>query len=123
MIVSFAWTTEAYLEGLKDVTRRFWTDEYAAQFPPGSVHQAWDKSPRSRGKRIGYFRVVSIERESLRRLLDDRAYGQREIQREGGLWKTPQQFVDLMRDQGKGDNPYRVEFEKLEESDDNSGVR
>lgn len=58
MIISFAWTTAALLAGRKRRTRRYWTPEYAARFKPGSLHDAYDRSPRFRGKKIGTVRVV-----------------------------------------------------------------
>ena len=63
-IISFAWTTPAFKAKRKGCTRRDWDDRYAAQFKPGDLCQAWDKTPRCRGaKRIGTIRIVSIKKE------------------------------------------------------------
>lgn len=53
MIISYAYTTEALLAGRKTCTRRDWKDDYARRFREGQVHQAWDRSPRVRGKQVG----------------------------------------------------------------------
>lgn len=47
MIVSFGWTTPPLLHGVKTVTRREWTDEYAAKFREGMTLDAWNTSPRN----------------------------------------------------------------------------
>lgn len=117
MIVSFAWTTDEYVRGLKDVTRRNWADEYAAKFVPGTFHSAYDKSPRFGGKAVGVFEVVSIAREALQRMLDDRAYGLDECRREGGRWKTPEEFVRMFRENGGREDPHRLEFRPVHGED------
>lgn len=71
-IVSFAWTTDAYLANLKDATRRMWNDDYARRFRPGVEFQSWNKSPRFGGTYIDQAVVVVCEREPLIRLLEDR---------------------------------------------------
>lgn len=53
MIISFAWTTDAFLAGRKTCTRRDWKKEYAARFRQGTVHEAYDRLPRVHGKKIG----------------------------------------------------------------------
>ncbi len=58
MIISFAWTTAAFLAGEKTCTRRNWSPEYAAKFKVGSIHQAYDKNPRIGGHKIGELRIL-----------------------------------------------------------------
>ena len=70
MIVSFAWTTPAFLAERKSVTRRQWDDAYAMRFKPGSIHQAYDKSPRNGGKQIGQIRIRSVAKEPISRMSD-----------------------------------------------------
>lgn len=53
MIISFAWTTTALLFGRKTRTRREWDDDYAARFRLGDTHDAYDRSPRIGGHKIG----------------------------------------------------------------------
>jgi len=62
-IISFAWTTPAFKARRKSCTRRDWNDRYAAQFHPGDLCQAWDKSPRYGGKCIGTIRIGSVVKE------------------------------------------------------------
>lgn len=67
-IISFAWTTDALLAGAKTCTRREWTNHYAQSYVDEFVQslkagtpmlvQAWDKSPRAGGKRIGTIRLT-----------------------------------------------------------------
>jgi hypothetical protein len=51
MIISFIWTIEPLLAGLKTCTRRAWADSYfqlwvRAWRESRHIHQVWDKSPR-----------------------------------------------------------------------------
>lgn len=73
-IISFAMTTEAYLAGRKDVTRRQWSDAHAAHWlkdlaaaqergEPGLLSQGWSASPHRKGLRIGTQVVTSIKKE------------------------------------------------------------
>jgi hypothetical protein len=61
-IISFAYTTPALLAGRKTCTRRNWAPRYAALFNGGELVQAWDKSPRIGGKRIGTIRLLQEPR-------------------------------------------------------------
>lgn len=96
MIISFAWTTKAFLAGKKTVTRRTWDDDYALRFKVGSRHQAWSASPRRGGKQVGEIEILSIRREPLTLVIEKYEYGLLEIAREGGLWATPEEFVDAI---------------------------
>jgi len=111
VIISFAQTTGAFRMGRKSVTRRDWMDRHARHFVPGSVHSAWDKSPRNGGKKIGEVRIVSLEREPLQRLHADPEYALNEWIREGGVlvWPTVEAFLAHPWQTFHGD-PYRVEF-------------
>jgi len=112
MNISFAWTTKALLDGKKTVTRRGWQDDYARRFPPGSVHTATDRQLRYGGKRIGRIRIVTIRREALSLLTMDPDYGRKELELEGGLWESVEEFVAGFTSRDMY-NPYRVEFEWL----------
>jgi hypothetical protein len=60
MIISFAKTTPALLDGTKKVTRRRWAAQHARQFKAGTVHQAWDRLPRVKGsKRVALIRATA----------------------------------------------------------------
>ena len=56
-ILSFAWTTPAFVTGHKTCTRRNWKPRYADTFQAGEILQAWNKSPRCGA---GAFRVGDI---------------------------------------------------------------
>ncbi len=107
MIISFAWTTAALLEGRKTVTRREWTDKHAAKFKPGDLVDAWDKSPRFKGKKVAVIRIVAIVRSDLGLLSQYPRWGKAELKREGGLWRTVNEFRNLFAEL----HPWRVEFE------------
>jgi hypothetical protein len=109
MDISFAWTTEALLAGKKTVTRRDWSNDYAKRFPVGSIHNATGKQRRFGGRTIGRVMIKSIRREPLMLMITNGNYGRREIEKEGGLWESPEQFVYAFRDTRFGD-PYRIEF-------------
>lgn len=64
-IISFAWTSPALLAGRKNRTRRSWDDDYATRFRVGDMVQAWDKSPRFGGKRIGIIQILGLRKEDI----------------------------------------------------------
>ncbi len=51
-LISFAWTTPALLAGSKTCTRRDWDPAYAARFHRGEALQAYDRSPRFKGRHV-----------------------------------------------------------------------
>ncbi len=57
-IISFSWTSPALLARAKEVTRRNWKPRHAESFKEGELVQAWDKSPRFKGKKIGIIRLT-----------------------------------------------------------------
>ena len=57
-IISFAFTTPAFLAGKKVVTRREWDGRYAASFRKGEVCSAYDKSPRFGGVKVGEIKLT-----------------------------------------------------------------
>lgn len=57
-IISFAETTPALLAGHKTVTRRDWKNSYARRFHAHELVQAWTKSPRAGGKKVGIIRLT-----------------------------------------------------------------
>jgi hypothetical protein len=67
-IISFAWTTEAFLAGRKTRTRRDWAYNYASRFHVGDLCQAWNYSPRVKSKnphRIGTLKITGLKYEAL----------------------------------------------------------
>jgi len=63
VIISFAYTTPALLAGAKTVTRRDWKPEHAGRFPIFHPVDAYDRSPRNGGRKVGTVRVLSLRRE------------------------------------------------------------
>jgi len=57
-IISFGYTTPALLARRKTVTRREWDDRYAKSFKGGEIVQAYDKSPRAGGKKVGEVKLI-----------------------------------------------------------------
>lgn len=97
MIISFAWTTPVLLAGKKTVTRRQWTRRYHDAWVRAYVggrctHDAYDKSPRFGGKRVGCIRLTETpKREVLGDMLES------DLDAEGGLWASKQEFIELFR--------------------------
>ncbi len=94
-IISFAKTVDAYLSGRKTVTRRVWKPvtflRWARFWDRGRlIHDAWDKSPRARGRKIGEFRLT--ERPYYERLEDMPV---EDLVREGGMCETLEEFFTL----------------------------
>lgn len=58
LIISFAWTTAAFVAARKNVTRREWTDEYAKRFRTGTVFACSDRQIRHGGKILGFGRIA-----------------------------------------------------------------
>ena len=70
-IISFAWTTDAFLAGRKTKTRRTWSWKYAQRFKPGDICKAYDRQPRFGGKPIGFIKIVSINNEDISLMPDN----------------------------------------------------
>jgi hypothetical protein len=103
MIISFAWTTPQFLDGSKTVTRRDWSDRTFAQWCKAwddrrLVHNAYDKSPRSKGKKVGTFMMTA---RPYRERLGD--FPESDLAAEGGLWATVQDYIDL-----QGGDPEKI---------------
>lgn len=100
MILSFAWTTEAVVSGVKSVTRRVWSDRYfrqwVAAYRRGDVfHDAFTRSPRYGGKGFGF---VNLVKEPYRERLRDMPV--EDLAAEGGYWKDKDEFIDLFGGDG-----------------------
>lgn len=88
-IISFAWTTPALLAGRKTVTRRDWSPEYARRFSAGELVQAYDRSPRLKGKCVATIRIVSVTWEP------DSDAPDSDYEAEGFGWMVEQQEATL----------------------------
>ena len=111
-IISMAWTSQAFLDGKKTVTRRRWK---RCLVKPGNLMQVWDKSPRFKGKRIGTPQIIRADYEPLHDFL---LHGAEEINREGGLWSSPGDYIAKFLRGTPGmiatDYVWRIEFDKVE---------
>jgi hypothetical protein len=106
MWISFAWTTDALLAGLKTVTRRDWTDGHASKFHKGDYTDAWTKIPRCAGaKKVA---VIYHTADPYRQWLHD-VTDEDEI-KEGHLWGSGMAFREAM---GIDRPLYVVEFKLI----------
>lgn len=103
MIISFAWTSKAFLEGTKTMTRRKWRDDYAQRFKLDTVHKAYDKDPRWGGKCIGHILITGLYKQWLHDMPEA------DLAREGGLWKSKDEFIKLF---GGDQLVWVIEFKK-----------
>ncbi len=96
MILSFTWTTETLLSGQKTCTRRLWSDRTAKSWVNAYkgdrlIHSAWDKIPLCRGaKKIADIRLTKCPYQEA--LAD---IPQSDLQAEGGLWSSKDEFINL----------------------------
>lgn len=96
--MSFAMTTQQFMDGTKDVTRRFgwWF------LKPGDKLQAVAKGmglkKGEKIKRLGVIEIVSVRGEPLQEMLDNLDYGFEEVRREGYPFGTewPSIFVETL---------------------------
>jgi hypothetical protein len=102
--VSFAMTSDAFEDGTKTETRRFWKPAHAAKFTPGTIFMGISKDFRAGGVRLHTARVVEIYRE---RLSDMSGYS---FAAEGGTryWEDRSAYIEAM---GGPDNiPWVLRF-------------
>jgi hypothetical protein len=93
MLISFSFTTEAFLQGTKTVTRRKWTDRYFAQWlrawGQGQLtHDAYDKSPRVGGRKVG---KLILTHQPKKEMLSD--FPAEDLLAEGGYWQTVDDYI------------------------------
>lgn len=107
MHVSFAITSEAFADGSKTETRRFWKPTHARKFMPGAVFMGITKDFRAGGTRMHPARVVFCQQEPLRNMSTD------SFVREGGTryWKNRDEYIDMMG--GEDQAPWVLRFEHL----------
>lgn len=115
--ISFSLTEAQFLAGTKDVTRRLgWRT-----VTPGTQLMAARKCMGlKKGEKVhtlGVIKVLTVRREPLRRLIDDPAYGRREVWREGFPDLTPEEFVAFFCRSHPGCTPdaivTRINFRKV----------
>jgi hypothetical protein len=106
--VSFAMTSDAYADGSKTETRRFWKPAHAAKFKPGTVFMGITKDFRAGGQRMHPARVVFCRTERLGDMTQD------SFDREGGTryWRDRGEYIECMG--GSDRVPYVLRFEHLQ---------
>jgi hypothetical protein len=105
MNISFAYTTQALLQGKKTVTRRCWDDNYAKRFKKGDIVLAYNRQPRFRGKPIARIRITKDPyRQPLHFITAE------DLKKEGGMWVDKEDFWELF----PCSEPYVIEFELIE---------
>lgn len=91
MIISFAMTESQLLEGSKTVTRRLWASRTIEAYRAGTVHQAWNKLPRSNNSK--QIALIKATRNAYLERLG--SINQAEVYNEGfPLWTT-NEFIDF----------------------------
>ena len=95
-IISFAKTKDEYLDGKKSVTRRDWTirqhDMWQKFWGTGNlIHDAYDKSPRAGGKKMGQFELTV---RPYHEQLEDMPLS--DLIAEGGMCKTVEEFCQFI---------------------------
>lgn len=88
MNISFAKTTQPFLDLNKTVTRRLWKPATAARFQAGSIHSALSSLPYAKNcRRLGKIRAV---RNAYLEPLGE--ISEAELMQEGGIWETKNHF-------------------------------
>lgn len=114
MIISFAWTTVVLLSGKKTCTRRRWSERYFRQWVRAwqegrLVHDAYNRLPRAGGKKVGEIRLTC---EPYWERLRDMPEG--DIEAEGGLWDSREEFIELFGNSEEKVVVVRFELEPAE---------
>lgn len=117
--ISFFLTTRQVRSRSKDVTRRSGWATLTAGTRLRAVVKGQGLKKGERTESLGLIGVVSVRREPLQRLLDDPAYGRREVDREGFPDFSVERFISMFLASHKGctrSSPLqRIEFIYLHE--------
>jgi hypothetical protein len=115
--ISFMLTTQQFVDGTKDVTRRMGWGFLCAGDLLMAVEKSQGLGKGGKVKRLGLIQVVQVSLEPLRRMFDDRAYGNAEIIREGFPLMTVKGFIEMFCNSHKKCTPEsivtRIEFVRL----------
>ena len=106
--ISFAWTSEAFEDGTKTVTRRDWKESYARWFHAGDEFLAVDKLRSKNARVLGIGRITRDPYlQQLNFMSDDH------FEREGGTryWVSKDAFIKAMG--GRWEFRWVVEFERV----------
>ncbi len=98
-------TIEAFADGSKTETRRFWKPAHARKFMPGVEFMGTTKDFRAGGVRMHSARVVFCQQEPLAHMSTD------SFVREGGTryWKDKAEYIQMMG--GPDKVPWVLRFE------------
>lgn len=117
-MMSFSMTTPQFVDGSKDVTRRWGWSKLKAGDELVAVEKAMGLKKGEKVKKLGRIKIVSVRIERLDRMIHEPAYGADELRREGypfGL-KCSKAFVERLASAGKkkpSDHITRIEFERI----------
>lgn len=125
-LMSVAMTTDAVIERRKTVSRRlnWWEDKNGRRLLNAGdtltlCRKVQGRKPGEPIDRLAEVEVVSRRREPLIRLIEDRAYGLAEVEREGFPGMSPVDFVDRYFVQAQGmsvhDVVTRIEWRYLDD--------
>ena len=111
-IISFSLTKDEFLTGRKTVTRRDWSDAHFAMWvrfweSGRHVHDAWDKTPRAGGKKIG---ELVLTTKPYKERLDKMPLS--DLEAEGGMCSTLDEYYQLIQ-KSPQDYVTVVRFQKL----------
>ena len=116
--MSFSMTIPQFIDGSKDITRRFgwWNAKEGDIY--NAVEKAMGLKKGEKIKSLGLIRVISAHKEQLNALLDEK-YGSDEVRREGYPFgcKTGKEFAEILaKKSGYVLESYcmRIEFERVE---------
>jgi len=115
--ISFALTTEQFLNGTKDVTRRMGWEKLKAGDELWGVKKAMGLKKGEKIERLGMIRIKSVRRERLDTMLSDILYGHDECRREGFPDWHPSKFVIFFCESHgckAHDIVTRIEFEPIQ---------
>lgn len=116
--MSFSMTTPQFLDGSKDITRRFgWWNAKPGQIVMG-VEKGMGLKKGEKINKLGPIEIISVRPETLQAMLDDLKYGMEELRREGYPFgcRSPACFVStLLKGTSKKitDPVNRIEFKRL----------
>lgn len=121
--ISFSMTTPQFIDGSKDVTRRFGWEFLQPGDRLMAVEKAMGLKKGEQMKRLGEIEVVSVRREPMSAMLDDMTYGMDELRREGFPFgcRSPACFVSGLLQKTKktpDDMVTRIEFRRVDKHGD-----
>jgi hypothetical protein len=111
--ISFSLTTPQFLDESKDVTRRLGWENLEAGESLSACEKCQGIKKGERVVRLGVIDIISVRRERLDAMLDDRGYGLSECSREGFPHLKPEEFVAMFCKHNKCDPDTvvtRIEF-------------